>query len=65
MGYCKYAWIGSQITEETMAKLYQRKLKTKKPITRLVAEAVERYINDYTECPGCNENSKVSEGNNV
>lgn len=60
MGYVKYAWIGSQITKETMAKLYQCKQKTKKPITRLVAEAVEQYINNCQECADCNDDNQIN-----
>ena len=42
--YPKYTWIGNKITEENMAKLYHIKTATKKPITLLVAEAIDHYL---------------------
>lgn len=44
MRYPKYAWVGNQISEADMKLLYQLKLKNKKSITRMVAEAVKSYV---------------------
>jgi hypothetical protein len=44
MGCTKYAWVGSRISDEDMADLYRMKLRTRRPITALVAEAVNSYI---------------------
>lgn len=44
MKFSKYTWVGNRISEENMAKLYQLKIKDKKPITWMVAEAVAMYI---------------------
>lgn len=44
MGYPKYAWVGNRISRENMEVLYRLKLEIRKPITKMVAEAVELYI---------------------
>jgi len=44
MGYTKYAWVGNRISDEDMADLYRMKLRTRRPITALVAEAVNNYV---------------------
>jgi len=44
MGCTKYAWVGNRISEADMAYLYRMKLRTRRPITALVAEAVSSYI---------------------
>ncbi len=44
MGYTKYTWVGNRISEADMAYLYRMKLRTRRPITALVAEAVNSYI---------------------
>jgi hypothetical protein len=44
MGVSKYAWIGNRISEESMKRLYMMKQEIKKPITVMVAEAVNEYI---------------------
>ncbi len=45
MSYPKYTWVGNQISEADMKQqLYQLKLKNKKLITRMVAEAVKCYV---------------------
>jgi len=44
MSYPKYAWIGNRISEEDMKKLYEMKKTTRKPITKMVAEAVKLYL---------------------
>lgn len=49
MGYSKYAWIGNRISEEDMARLYKIKTETKKPITKIVAEAVKLYIDSFQQ----------------
>ncbi len=40
----KVRMVGNRISEADMKKLYQLKLKNKKPITRMVAEAVKLYV---------------------
>jgi hypothetical protein len=47
MGYTKYAWIGNRISEDDMAELYRMKLRTHRPITALVAEAVSSYLQSH------------------
>ncbi|GAB61826.1 hypothetical protein KSU1_C0230 [Candidatus Jettenia caeni] len=44
MGYPKYAWVGNRISRENMEVLYKLKVEIRKPITKMVAEAVELYI---------------------
>ncbi len=44
MRYTKYTWVGNRIAEADMADLYRMKLRTRRPITVLVAEAVSSYI---------------------
>jgi len=44
MSYPRYAWVGNQISEADMRRLYQMKLKSKRPITEMVAEAVKKYV---------------------
>lgn len=44
MSFPRYAWVGNQISEADMRRLYQLKLKNKKPITRMVEEAVKLYV---------------------
>lgn len=61
MGYSKYAWIGNRISEEDMACLYEMKVKTRKRITEMVAEAVKLYINSLNSLNGLSSNS--TEGN--
>lgn len=46
--YTKYTWIGNRISTETMATLYRLKLKTRTPITKLVAKAVSEYLERQT-----------------
>lgn len=43
--YPKYTWVGNRISVEDMAKLYQLKKVRGKPITLLVSEAVQAYLN--------------------
>ena len=49
MGYRKYNWIGNKISDDDMGKLYRIKKKTKRPITKLVAEAVREYVANVEE----------------
>jgi len=49
MGYTKYAWVGNRISDEDMANLYRMKLRTRRPITALVAEAVSSYIMSHKQ----------------
>jgi hypothetical protein len=49
MGYTKYAWVGSRISEDDMADLYRMKLRTRRPITALVAEAVSSYLQSHKQ----------------
>lgn len=44
MSYPKYGWIGNKISESDMSALYGMKMKTRRPITELVAEAVSQWI---------------------
>jgi len=40
----KYGWVGNRIAESDMASLYRMKMKTRRPITAMVAEAVSQYL---------------------
>jgi hypothetical protein len=42
--YPKYAWVGNRISSANMARLYRLKRKTKIPITQLVSQAVEEFL---------------------
>jgi hypothetical protein len=42
--YPRYAWIGNKVSREDMQKLYRLKQATRKPITRMVAEAITLYL---------------------
>ena len=44
MAFVKYTWVGNRISEKNMASLYKLKTTTRKPITEMVAEAVELYL---------------------
>lgn len=44
MAFVKYTWVGNKISKENMALLYKLKTATRKPITEMVAEAVELYL---------------------
>jgi len=44
MGYPKYSWIGNQIKKEDMKKMVQIREKTGKPLTKIVSEAVTKYV---------------------
>ena len=46
MSYPRYTWVGNKISEEDMAAMYRMKLKSRKPITAMVAEAVSQYVNE-------------------
>lgn len=43
-GYRRFGWVGNRISDSDMVKLYKRKIKTKKPISVQVAEAVTQYL---------------------
>ena len=49
MSYPKYAWVGNRISEEDMKRLYELKKAHRKPITRMVAEAVKSYLERHSE----------------
>jgi len=49
MGYTKYTWVGNRISDADMADLYRMKLRTHRPITALVAEAVSRYLQSHKQ----------------
>ena len=49
MSYPRYTWVGNRISEEDMKKLYEIKKATRKPITRMVAEAVSIYLKRHGE----------------
>jgi len=40
----RYNWVGNRILAEDMASLYRIKQSTRRPITVMVAEAVNEYI---------------------
>ncbi|MBI5634954.1 MAG: hypothetical protein HZA15_15915 [Nitrospirae bacterium] len=42
--YRKFTWVGNQITDEDMTRLYQIKKARRTPITKLVAAAVKEFI---------------------
>lgn len=42
--YRKFTWIGNQISDTDMEKLYQIKEARRVPITQLVATAVKEFI---------------------
>lgn len=44
MAFTKYTWVGNRISKENMASLYKLKTTTRKPITKMVSEAVELYL---------------------
>ena len=44
MTYRKFTWVGNQITDDDMTKLYQIKKARRTPITKLVAAAVKDFI---------------------
>jgi len=44
MSYPRYSWVGNRIAEADMAALYRMKMKTRRPITSIVAEAVSQYL---------------------
>lgn len=43
-GYTRFGWVGNSISDDHMAVMYRIKERTKKPISKQVAEAVARYI---------------------
>jgi hypothetical protein len=53
MSYPRYAWIGNQISDADMKRLYQLKLKNKKLMTRIVAEAIKCYVARRQGVPYC------------
>ena len=42
--YRKFTWVGNQISEADMTKLYQIKKARRVPITKLVSTAVKEFI---------------------
>lgn len=44
MTYRKFTWVGNQITDDDMTRLYQIKKARRIPITKLVAAAVKEFI---------------------
>ncbi len=46
MSYPRYTWVGNKISEEDMAAMYRMKMKSRKPITAMVAEAVSQYVRE-------------------
>lgn len=43
--YPKYSWVANRIEPSEMYKLYLLKKAVNKPITQLVKEAVQHYVN--------------------
>ena len=62
MSYPRYPWIGNRISAEDMGKLYRLKQANKKPITKMVAEAVTQYLSMHKDNEGQPQNflSEVS-----
>lgn len=52
MAYVRYAWVANRISESDMAALYKMKTQTRRPITKLVAEAVGQYVREATPVMG-------------
>lgn len=44
MNYTKYTWVGNRINDADMQRLYYLKQVSRKPITKMVAEAVSEYL---------------------
>lgn len=42
--YPRYTWVGNRISKSDMEKLYNLKVKTKTPITRIVSQAVKEFL---------------------
>lgn len=42
--YPRYSWVGNRISKSDMERLYNLKVKTKTPITRLVSQAVKEFL---------------------
>ena len=55
--YKKFTWVGNQISDEDMRKLYQIKKSLNIPITKLVAVAVKEFIKRI-ETEVSNENNE-------
>lgn len=53
--YRKFSWVGNQIDDEDMTKLYQMKKARRVPITKLVAIAIKEFI-ERTEQEKANAN---------
>ena len=48
MIYRRFSWVGSQISNEDMARLYRLKQAVRIPITKLVAMAVREFLDKKT-----------------
>jgi hypothetical protein len=48
MTYRKFTWVGSQISDEDMARLYRLKQTVRIPITKLIARAVKEFLERQT-----------------
>ena len=42
--YPRYSWVGNRISKSDMERLYNLKVKTKTPITRIVSQAVKEFL---------------------
>jgi hypothetical protein len=47
--YPRYTWVGNRISKSDMAKLYNLKVQTKTPITRIVSQAVKEFLNRQSQ----------------
>ena len=45
--YPKYAWVGNRISSANMARLYHLKQKAKIPLTQLVSQAVNEFLDRH------------------
>ena len=49
--YPRYPWVGNRISESDMERLYNLKVKTKTPITRIVSQAVKEFLDRQDKDP--------------
>ena len=51
--YPRYSWVGNRISKSDMEKLYNLKVKTKTPITRIVSQAVKEFLDKQDKDTPC------------
>ena len=47
--YPRYTWVGNRISKSDMERLYNLKVKTKTPITRIISQAVKEFLDKQDE----------------